>query len=67
MGMLCLVNRLKIGKSYLINRDVEISKLCLISRDLKMVLGKVVSGIDRCISRKVAWYNEHVSAIKKVL
>jgi hypothetical protein len=27
-----------------------------------MVLGKIVSETDRCISGKVAWYNEHVAA-----
>lgn len=31
-----------------------------------MLLGKMVSEIDKCISQKVAWYSKHVSAIKKV-
>jgi hypothetical protein len=32
-----------------------------------MVLRKIISEIDRDITRKIAWYNEHVSAIQKVL
>jgi hypothetical protein len=33
---------------------LKIEKLFLINRDLKMVPGKIVSGIDRCISGNVA-------------
>jgi hypothetical protein len=28
---------------------LKIEKLCLINRDLKMIIGKMVSVIDRCI------------------
>lgn len=31
-----------------------------------MILRKMVSEVERCISEKVAWYSKHVSAIKKV-
>jgi len=31
------------------------------NRDLKMVLGKTVSGVDRCILGKAVWHNEYVS------
>jgi hypothetical protein len=38
-----------------------LKKICLINRDLKMVLTKIVSGIDMFIYGQVAWYNEQVS------
>ena len=40
---------------------LKIEKLFLINRDLKMVLEKLVSGIDKCIPGKVVWYSEHIS------
>ena len=41
---------------------LKMGKLCLINRDLKMVLRKMVSETDRYITGKVAWYNEHAAA-----
>jgi hypothetical protein len=31
-----------------------------------MLLGKMVSEIDKCISQKVAWYSKHVSGCKLI-
>jgi hypothetical protein len=52
--------RRKVRKLYLINRDLKWGRLCLINRDLKMTLRKMISEIDRYMSGKVAWYNEHI-------
>ena len=54
MRKLCLIKRLKL------------EKFCLINREFKLVLDKMVSEVDRCTSGKVAWYSKHVSAVKKV-